>query len=83
MKCEELLAALNDYVDGDLEPGICDVFQQHLSECNPCQIVVDNIRKTITLYKAGEPFDLPPEFQEKLQRLLRDRWKSKFSSGTA
>ena len=83
MNCEELLAALNAYVDGDLDPGICDTFQEHLSECNPCQIVVDNIRKTITLYKAGEPFEMPVEFQEKLQCLLRDRWKAKFSSGGA
>ena len=53
MTCEELLAALNQYVDGELEPGICEPFQQHLNGCNPCQIVVDNIRQTIALYKAG------------------------------
>jgi anti-sigma factor RsiW len=81
MKCEELLAALNDYVDGDLDPGICDAFQEHLSDCNPCQIVVDNIRKTITLYKAGEPFEMPVEFQQKLCEELRKRWTAKFTSG--
>lgn len=80
MNCEELLAALNEYVDGNLEPGICDKFQEHLKDCNPCQIVVDNIRKTITLYKAGEPFELPPEFHRKLCGLLRERWRSKFET---
>ena len=78
MKCEELLAALNDYVDGDLPPGICDAFQAHLKDCNPCQIVVDNIRRTITLYKAGEPYELPAEFHQCLSRLLKDRWKKQF-----
>jgi anti-sigma factor RsiW len=83
MNCEELLAALNEYVDGNIDPGICSAFQEHLKDCNPCQIVVDNIRKTITLYKAGEPFELPAEFHQKLCGLLRDRWRSKFHSAGA
>jgi anti-sigma factor RsiW len=78
MKCEELLAALNEYVDGRLDPSICEAFQKHLEGCNPCQIVVDNIRKTITLYKAGEPFDIPVELHDQLCSRLKDRWKAKF-----
>jgi hypothetical protein len=75
MKCEELLQWLNEYVDGTVDPGICAEFEKHLAGCNPCQIVVDNIRKTITLYKAGEPYEMPVEFQERLHRLLRERWQ--------
>ena len=75
MKCEELLAALNEYVDGTIEPGICDAFEQHLKGCNPCQVVIDNIRKTITLYKDGKPYDLPVEFRQRLHDALRERWK--------
>lgn len=77
MKCEELLAALNQYVDGELDPGICDPFQEHLRGCNPCQIVVDNIRQTIRLYKAEEQFELPPTLHHRLARLLREKWKGK------
>ncbi len=77
MKCEELLAALNQYVDGDLDPGICGPFQEHLGGCNPCQIVVDNIRHTIKLFRATERYDLPPELHEQLNRALRERWKAK------
>ena len=75
MKCEELLAALNQYVDGDLEPGLCDALQAHLNGCNPCQIVVDNIRQTIRLYRASEPYELPPALQVQLGQALRQRWK--------
>jgi hypothetical protein len=78
MKCEELLKALNEYVDGEIDPSICETFEGHLKDCNPCQIVVDNIRKTITLYKDGEPLELPPEFHELLCRRLRDQWRLKF-----
>lgn len=77
MKCEELLAALNAYVDGDVEPGICDAFQDHLHGCNPCQIVVDNVRQTIKFFRAEDPFELPAALQQRLDRLLRERWKER------
>jgi anti-sigma factor RsiW len=83
MHCEELLAALNDYVDGDLDPATCASFQEHLEGCNPCQIVVDNVRQTIRLYKAGQPYEMPEEFHRQLRRRLKDRWKAKFpAAGT-
>ena len=56
MKCEELLAMLNEYVDGTVDPAVCAEFEQHMAGCNPCQVVVDNIRQTITLYKDGQPY---------------------------
>jgi hypothetical protein len=79
MQCEELLKTLNEYVDGTLEPGVCAQFQEHLAGCNPCRIVVDNIRKTIQLYKGDEVFVLPVEVRTRLHATLRDRWKAKQS----
>jgi anti-sigma factor RsiW len=75
MKCDELLAFLNEYVDGTVDPAICQEFEQHMAGCNPCQVVVDNIRKTITLYKAGQTYPLPVAFHERLHAALRQRWK--------
>ena len=75
MKCEELLKMLNEYVDGTVDPAICEEFEKHMAGCNPCQVVVDNIRKTISLYKDGEPYGLPMAFREKLHATLRERWK--------
>jgi len=82
MTCEELLKALNEYVDGtlDLSEAECERFAAHLAGCNPCQIVVDNIRGTIQLFRSGEPYPLPLEFQAQLQRSLRQRWQEKFGS---
>lgn len=78
MKCEELLALLNEYVDGTVDPAICDAFKEHLAGCNPCQVVIDNIRKTITLYQAGQPCPLPDAFREHLHAALRRRWKETY-----
>ena len=77
MKCDELLAMLNEYVDGGVDPGVCEQFEKHLAGCNPCQVVVDNIRKTITLYKEGRPYDLPVPFRERLHSALRVKWREK------
>lgn len=74
MNCDELLAALNEYVDGTLEPGVCAELERHLQGCNPCQVVVDNIRKTITLYKAGQVIEIPAACRERLYAALRARW---------
>lgn len=80
MKCEDLLKAMNEYVDGNLDPGVCAELERHLAGCNPCQVVVDNIRKTITLYKEGQPFEIPEPLRQKLRQCLRARWEAKFKT---
>jgi anti-sigma factor RsiW len=74
--CRELLALLNEYVDGSIDPAICGAIESHLATCNPCQVVVDNVRKTITLYRNDKPCDLPVTFREHLHTVLRERWKA-------
>lgn len=78
MSCEEILRALNDYVDGDTLTAVCREFAHHLAGCNPCQIVVDNIRQTIRLYKDGEPYPVPPEMTARLRDALRRKWGERF-----
>ncbi len=82
MTCEELLKALNDYVDGAELTEICEEFSQHLAGCNPCQVVVDNIRQTISLFRDGQPYPMPKSFEEQMQRNLKARWEEKFGAST-
>lgn len=82
MKCDDLLLLLNDYVDGDVDPALCEELEGHLAGCNPCQVVVDNIRRTISLYRGEEVFELPLEFRERLYRSLRERWVSRRAEGS-
>ena len=77
MKCAELLAALNEYVEGTVDPAICEDFERHMAGCNPCQVVVDNIRQTITLYQEGKPYELPLQFRQRLHSALRQRWNER------
>ena len=75
MKCEELLKMLNDYVDGEIDVAVCKEFEKHLAGCNPCQIVVDTVRKTITLYRGKDVYELPADFRQRLYKALRRKWE--------
>lgn len=81
MKCEELLLHLNEYVDGTIDPEVCEQFEEHMVDCDPCQVVVDSIRKTIVLYKEGERYELPLQFKTRLRDTLRERWLEKHPQG--
>jgi RNA polymerase sigma-70 factor (ECF subfamily) len=83
MNCDELLAALNELVDGTLEPGVCAELERHLTGCNPCQVVVDNIRQTITLYKQGQAIEIPAACRERLHAALRARWRQTHAASPA
>lgn len=78
MKCEEMLRALGDFVDGALEPSICAEFEKHLSGCVACQVVIDTVRQTVEIYKCGKPVELPAEFRARLDSALREKWRSRF-----
>lgn len=78
MSCEELLQALNEVIDDQSALAMYTEFADHLAGCNPCQVVIDNVRKTIQLYKAGDPYPMPMEFQDRYRDALRAKWKTKF-----
>jgi hypothetical protein len=70
--CDELLSLLNQYIDGGVNPKICKALEGHLAGCNPCRVVVDNVRGTIRLYREDQPCDLPPKFRTQLHAAIRD-----------
>ncbi len=69
-KCRELLSQFSDYIDGELEASLCTELEAHLAECPNCRIMVDTMRKTITLYRAQAPSDLPSDVKERLYKVL-------------
>ena len=77
MRCEELLRALNDYADGDPRAGLRRTLQRHFDECKGCQIVIDNIRQTITLCRAGSSTPLPAELHATICAIMKRRWNAK------
>ncbi len=68
--CEQLLARLSVYLDGDASPDLRAEIEAHLAECSDCRVVVDTLRKTLNLYHTASDPDLPPEARERLYKAL-------------
>jgi anti-sigma factor RsiW len=72
ISCDSLLGLLSDYVDGSLGEELCQEIERHVSDCQNCHIVVDTLRKTISLYhvSAAEEGEVPGKVRERLFRTL-------------
>lgn len=78
-KCSDMIQGLNDYLDGAIDPELCAEIERHLGDCHDCRLMVDSMRMTVKLCReSGQCEDLPPEFADKLNQMLRDRWAKKF-----
>lgn len=71
VQCRDHLGDLSDYVDGDLDPELCAEIERHMSECGNCRIVVDTLRKTISLYRNYGHEDLPNDTLKRLYAVLK------------
>jgi anti-sigma factor RsiW len=69
--CRELLGQVSDYIDGELEATLCAELEAHLAGCPDCRVMVDTVRKTITLYHTQAPSDLPPDVEDRLFKVLQ------------
>ena len=69
--CQEILDHISEYVDGELEAGLCVELEAHLANCRNCRVMVDTIRKTITLYHAQAESELPDGVEQRLYRVLK------------
>jgi len=75
MGCKEILEKLSDYIDGDLDPQICQDLERHMQDCNPCLLFIDSLKKTITLYKYAASEPLPKEVHLRLHDYLKKECK--------
>ena len=69
--CQEILDHISDYVDGELEAALCAELEVHLAGCHNCRVMVDTVRKTVTLYHSQAPAELPSDVEERLYKVLK------------
>lgn len=68
-ECHRLIHTLSDYVDGELDESLCKELEKHLEGCENCRIVVDTMKKTISLYHEEKKAECCP--QDIRQRLYK------------
>ena len=69
-KCPHLLENLSDYLDGEASAELCAEIERHLDGCADCRVVVDTLRKTVSLYHELPQPELPPEARLRLYKSL-------------
>jgi predicted anti-sigma-YlaC factor YlaD len=70
-----MLHQLNEYIDGEIEEELCREIEHHLANCPDCQLIVNTLSRTITLYRslADVEVELPDDVEARLlDKLSRD-----------
>ena len=72
MLCEEVLANISDYVDGDLAKDLCAKIELHMGECHNCRVVVDTMRRTVEIVQLSDEGEgLPTDIHQRLLARLQ------------
>jgi len=69
-RCEGILENLSVYLDGEASEALCAEIDRHLSGCADCCVVVDTLRRTVSLYHTLPQPELPDLLRERLYRTL-------------
>ncbi len=69
--CRQMLDSLSDYVDGLLEDELCAEIERHAGNCENCRVVIDTLRRTVSLYNTtAAQVKLPEEARQRLYHRL-------------
>lgn len=66
INCDEFMAELGDYLEGQVAMDVRQQLELHLSQCRTCQVVVDSARKTVKIVTESGSFELPQKASERI-----------------
>lgn len=79
LSCKQMFAKLSDYVEGELDPAMCENIQKHMSGCKPCEAFLETLKTTIE-----RTHSLPgPAADSKLAAELRKKLITQFQQAMA
>ena len=61
-----MLGNLSAFIDGELEAELCAEIEQHACGCQNCRLVIDTLRRTVTLYHDHGHEPLPDDVKSRL-----------------
>jgi anti-sigma factor RsiW len=69
--CKEYLEKISAYIDGELDPQLCQILEEHLKGCDNCTIIFNTLKKTIELYQQTDAeVGLPQSVKSRLYKRL-------------
>lgn len=71
--CEDVVATLQDYFDGTLDPGLAATITRHFRNCPDCRAFRKTYGKTIRLIGKLAGDDIPDEVRRRVRSALHER----------
>lgn len=71
MDCKEIFENLSEYIDEELKDAACKEIETHLSDCDNCRVVVNTLRRTVTLYHEIPVETMPGDVRLRLHKRIR------------
>jgi len=72
MTCRELIAVLDDYVDGVMPEDARAELERHLADCAPCRAYLATYRKAREIGAAAGRVDIPDDMKRRLRQFVRN-----------
>lgn len=79
MTCQEIFAALSQYLDRELPDASCEELDRHIAGCDPCVEFVDSLRQSIALCKDFVPERAPEPLSEEVRERMRSAYAAMLS----
>lgn len=54
-RCRQIFAALSEYLDETLDPGMCDELEKHLAGCTPCEAFLSDLEQAVERCRHYDP----------------------------
>jgi hypothetical protein len=68
--CTEFLAQLDELIDNEVSVPLRADLEDHLRECEHCEITLNTTRKTIEIYRSHEIYELPDDLRARLEKAI-------------
>jgi hypothetical protein len=85
VNCELIWREISNYIEGDVDAGLCAAMDEHFRTCKRCASVLAGTRNVIQLYSDERMIDVPSGFGRRLERKLASstRVRSQWSTWSA
>lgn len=72
INCQQALAWMSDYLDGELDPAVSPQLEIHLRECARCAVTLQNTRQMLQMLGNPELFAMPEAASVRLRQALEE-----------
>lgn len=70
--CKFFCEQLSDYLDGELRDRECELIEDHLEVCPPCNLMFQTLKTTVEICNLGVSQEIPEDVRIRLKQFLRE-----------